>query len=346
MASPLDALAFREMYGRTLRRPDRGYSHAFIVSPITNSMTAPERERMIDTVRQSMYRCVDYGEIFYVSAEMTAFLQRVVDDHLKDRTMFHIDVGDIPSLTGFVYFDGGIQIPTIYSPTGMQNLRAILWDQYAYGPSQRGFEKTVKTGMYFGGTEGNQPMEAAGKVFYTVCEVPNRNQRDLYGPWKPRHWIPVEFGLRIDPADAVSTTNYDLAYRDTGLTPEEIERDERDTQQAMLIVFRLLIAWTRVIKTEIPVRHPVDPAHDKIMHKEGRPPAQVKVTHLRRYAETPPHGMAEVDWAYRWEVNGHYRNQRVGPGKQYTRKVWVRGYIKGPADKPLVIRDSITSLDR
>lgn len=348
MATPGDALTFREIYGRLLKRPERGYSHAFIVAPVTNEMSERERDRMIEIVRQSLYRCVDYGEVYYVSAQMTMMLQELVDMYLKNRSLFHIDIGDIPSLTGFVYFDGSIQIPTVYSPTGSQTLRAILWDQYVYGPPQRGFEKSVITQqLYFGGAEGDrQPTEAAGKILYTICDTPNRKQRDLYGPWKPRHWIPVEFGLRMDPTEAMRPGQNDWDYRDNSLTPEQIEQDNLDSQTALLTVFRVLTAWTRVIATEIPVRHPTPANYDKIMHKEGRPPAQVKVVLLRRYSETPPHGLAEVDWAYRWEVKGHFRWQRVGPGRQFLRRVWVKEHIKGPQDKPLVKRDSVTALVR
>jgi hypothetical protein len=31
------------------------------------------------------------------------------------------------------------------------------------------------------------------------------------------------------------------------------------------------------------------------------------------------------------------RNQKVGPGRQETKLTWVRPYIKGPDDKPLVV---------
>ena len=94
------------------------------------------------------------------------------------------------------------------------------------------------------------------------------------------------------------------------------------------------------------MRHPRPSSYDKVMHKEGRPPADVQVTHLRRYENKPPTGLVEVDWAYRWKVKGHHRWQRVGPGRAFLRQVWVREHVKGPADKPLVERDKLTALDR
>jgi len=128
--------------------------------------------------------------------------------------------------------------------------------------------------------------------------------------------------------------------------PEEIEQDKKDTRVALDVLFKIIRVWTRVIQQEIPVRHPRPSAYDKVMHKEGRPPADVQVTHLRRYENKPPTGLVEVDWAYRWKVKGHHRWQRVGPGRAFLRQVWVKEYTKGPADKPLVERDKLTSLDR
>jgi hypothetical protein len=348
MANPLDALYFREQFGRLLRRKERGAAQAFLVAPFMESMTDREMANMVLVVQQSLYRTVDYGDVYYVSADMCAMLQELVDLHLKDRTLFHFDQGDIPSLTGFVYFAGHIRLPTMYSPTGTQDLRAILWDQYAVGPMQHGANTVIpgakREGIYFSGTEGNQEMEVKGKILYTVCDTPNQAQRDMYGPWKTRHWIPAEFGVRLD-SDMVNFANTPPGIS-SPLTPEEEEQDRLDSTAAMLTIFKILTAWCRVIQTEIPVRHETPRDYDKIMVKEGRPPAAVKVTLLRRYSETPPHGFAEVNWAYRWEVKGHYRNQRVGPGRQFIRKVWVKKCVKGPADKPLVVRDSVTALVR
>jgi hypothetical protein len=347
MANPMDALSFREMYGRTLRRPDRGWQQAFVVAPLIEGQTDDDVEGVIENVRRSMVSCIDYGEVHYVSADMTEVLQRLVDQYLSEKTLFHLDQGDLPSLTGFVYFDGSIKLPTMYGADRVQNLRAILWDQFSYGERKSG-DQTMdpnrsQTGLYFGPTE-RKDLTVMGKILYTVCDTPNPSQRDLYGPWKARHWIPAPFGTRLS-ADTVNHYTTPPGIQ-SPLSPFEEEQDAKDSEAAMLIVLRILLAWTRCIATEIPVRHPADRNYDKVMHKEGRPPAAVKVTLLRRYSDTPPHGLAEVNWAYRWEVKGHHRWQRVGPGREQLRRVWVKKHVKGPADKPLVVRDSVTALVR
>lgn len=354
MATPGDALTFREMFGRQLRRPERGGAQAFIVAPIDNSMTASERDRMIEQVRLSLIRCIDYGEVYYVTREMTEYLLNIKTQHMQGERIFHLDQGDMPSLTGFVYFDGPIPVPTVYSPTGYQNLRAVLWDQYAVAYDDR--DKIEYA--YHGGAENerinpSRAPEVIGKIIYSVVDVPNQAQRDLYGPWKMRHWVPAPFAQRLDVSMVESgfeianeLIRSDSRYRDLSLTPEEIEQDKLDTREALGTLFKMITIWTRVIQQEIPVRHPRPSNYDKVMHKEGRPPADVKVTHLRRYEHRPPSGLVEVDWAYRWKVKGHYRWQRVGPRRAFLQKVWVKEHVKGPADKPLVERDSITSLDR
>jgi hypothetical protein len=343
MATYLDALAFREIFGRTLRRPESGSMQAFIVAPVQDSMDDKEFNRMVRIVNQSLIRCIDYGEVFYVSREMTEFLMRIVNEQMQHVEVFHIDVGDLPSLTGFVYFDGPIPMPTIYSPTGFQNMTALLWDQFATTTSK----DVDEPHLYYGGSAGIENAEVVGKIIYSVCEAPNAQQRSQSGRWKTRHWIPAMFGEHMT-ADMVNYTENDVLTRDNSLSADEIERDRADSKMALGILLKLLTLWVRVIQQEIPVRHPSEPRHDKVMAREGRPPAIVKVTHLRRYAETTTAGagLVDVDWAYRWEVRGHFRNQRVGPGRSLIKKVWVPKHIKGPADKPLVIRDTVTSLDR
>lgn len=45
----------------------------------------------------------------------------------------------------------------------------------------------------------------------------------------------------------------------------------------------------------------------------------------------------EVEWTKRWLVSGHWRNQWF-PSLQMHRQIWISPFVKGPPDKPLVIR--------
>lgn len=70
--------------------------------------------------------------------------------------------------------------------------------------------------------------------------------------------------------------------------------------------------------------------------------AAVKVVELRR----PPKGKHEgcgdaIEHSHRWIVSGHYRNQACGSGHRDRKRIWVPPFVKGPADKPLVKKDTV-----
>lgn len=56
-------------------------------------------------------------------------------------------------------------------------------------------------------------------------------------------------------------------------------------------------------------------------------------------------GGRQVDWSCRWIVGGEdggfWRQQPYGPGQSLRRPVWIAPFVKGPADKPLKVRDEV-----
>jgi hypothetical protein len=68
----------------------------------------------------------------------------------------------------------------------------------------------------------------------------------------------------------------------------------------------------------------------------------VTVIRLRRPRHKPDeeHEPKAVDWAHRWIVGGHWRNQPYGKkGEEpYHRQIWISPHVKGPEDKPLRLR--------
>mgnify|MGYP001047303065 CR=1 FL=1 len=48
-----------------------------------------------------------------------------------------------------------------------------------------------------------------------------------------------------------------------------------------------------------------------------------------------------VDWTHRWIVSGHWRQQAHGPGRSQRRPIWIAPHLKGPDDKPLVVKDRV-----
>jgi hypothetical protein len=72
----------------------------------------------------------------------------------------------------------------------------------------------------------------------------------------------------------------------------------------------------------------------------------VRVISLRRSEHTPRDSSdAPVDWSHRWIVSGHWRNQ-WRPSVQQHRLQWIDDHVKGPDDKPLVLKPTVMHVHR
>lgn len=75
--------------------------------------------------------------------------------------------------------------------------------------------------------------------------------------------------------------------------------------------------------------------------KTGQELNTVKVVNLRRTERPVSSGEVNLEdkreYACRWQVDGHWRNQACGTGMQDHRLQWISPYLKGPEDKPLRI---------
>lgn len=82
----------------------------------------------------------------------------------------------------------------------------------------------------------------------------------------------------------------------------------------------------------------------------GRKLPWVKIVTLRKVQRPSTSSSAShessVEFSCRWIVDGHWRNARVGPGRQERRLVYVHPYVKGPEDKPLVARAKVYKVTR
>jgi hypothetical protein len=70
-------------------------------------------------------------------------------------------------------------------------------------------------------------------------------------------------------------------------------------------------------------------------------PSEITVVQFRKtkYTGSGSSSGKEIDWSHRWLVGGHWRWQ---PYKDNTKKrIWIAPYVKGPDDKPLVMKDKV-----
>ena len=77
-----------------------------------------------------------------------------------------------------------------------------------------------------------------------------------------------------------------------------------------------------------------------------KPPKEartVKMLILREHRDPwqGPGRQGEAHYSHRFIVRGFWRNQPYGPRNSLRRKQWIPPYVKGPADKPLVVKETV-----
>lgn len=78
-------------------------------------------------------------------------------------------------------------------------------------------------------------------------------------------------------------------------------------------------------------------------------PSTVRVVRLRHLVESEKQGLTSgsgVEYSHQWLVSGHWRNQPCGPGGLERKLIWVSPHVKGPSDKPLILKETVKALVR
>lgn len=112
---------------------------------------------------------------------------------------------------------------------------------------------------------------------------------------------------------------------------------------ALNLLMEQKIGYNRVAEPNRPLRR----RRDRLAPNMG----DIIVAHLRR--RVPRNGEHEEwdeahegpEWSHRWLVRGHWRNQWY-PSENRHKPVYIMPFVKGPEDKPLIIKDRIASADR
>lgn len=119
-----------------------------------------------------------------------------------------------------------------------------------------------------------------------------------------------------------------------------IDSPERPIEATFPIEFQVFcrLAQQRVLERE---RVRPDRPYRRRAKRYGKEDAHVTVIRLRRPKHKTDGESQEVDWKSRWIVGGHWRKQRYGKRDEepYYRNIWIAPYVKGPDDKPLVLRE-------
>jgi len=259
-------------------------------------------------------------------------------------------------------------------PFGGESEQYVTWLDILRSAARPGLTYLVNTDM-------TAVAKAAGAVMPTETlladDLPSRAGFMLYDSpidesgivgvcWLRQDTFSAWGGPESETRDAVNI--YPLRWGDdhwrrkTGcsLMPSAAQRPSADMRHASYLwaigdapmyddagVSGVLRATWRLMQQTITVskRQEADSRADRrAMRKLGLPPEEITVVELRRreidHDSDDEAGAASVDWTHRWLVDGHWRNQWL-PSRSTHRLQWISGYVKGPADKPLVVKERV-----
>lgn len=123
------------------------------------------------------------------------------------------------------------------------------------------------------------------------------------------------------------------------------EVDENDRPTGALWWWRIAQTTLRLMQQKIAVQHLERPgrATRRAGQRSGWDPEgerEILVVRLRRErGEAHEPSGEEAGYSHRFIVGGHWRNQWYPSGNVH-RQIWISPYVKGPDDKPLVVKPS------
>lgn len=261
-------------------------------------------------------RMTSEAEIYYVTSDMVDLLQAAAPKMPEQP----LRLDDPPSQYGFIYFEKPI-VGTDSERGITINVDAITW------------------GCIMSGVEHERPLERM--VSITCYQYDDK-------PW-PEEVVEENPELAEPLNDWAPLGRSEWPVGDTTDQPEW-EGIEPARMQSFSEDRRWLAAfWTLIQQVKIAECSQVGPQrqHRKRLEREGKPISLVNIVRLRRiqHPTQPKDEAALVEWTHRWMVGVHWRNQWY-PSLGTHRQIVILPYVKGPEDKPLIIKDTVKLWER
>jgi hypothetical protein len=322
--NPFEVLTVQEILGRALRSTRSGWRQAFMVTPFPFDSTTEQRARQVEEMRRIYSEALDHAELFGVERDIASVIDQA-GQRLHPEHQFVFQPHDFPGPLGLIHLGGAdIRLPSDSFPDG-QLLIGLLY---------LGFELDSSRDH--------------GKAILTICETLDK-ERGVFGPYIFRHFMPLPYDRPYVPRVNSADDYLESAGLPALTDPEVRIRADQQALESADRVLRWLYTWCHFLQSKLLYHRSADVPvqQQKVMRKEGRPIPPLRIVYLRGYERGPqadePH---EVSWTHRWLVRGHWRQQRVGPGLTSTRPTWIPGHVKGPADKPLIVRTTVQAVVR
>ena len=269
------------------------------------------------------------AQTFYITSE----INQLIAEAGASMPPAPLRVQDIPVQTGFLvlpeplpYFQQGHEL------TGPVEVSAVAWQVTdVIGRGGTDFIPGVALLLY---SDTNAIYEAVGEPW-------NREGMGAPPPFMLIDYLGWGSGTdwAIDPNYDNDNLDYDYIAHATAPHVGELRK--------YLLALWTFMSQKIVPSTRVRPRRPQMRRWDR-SGIEVPEDGMVTLVHLRPYLhneqrEEDPDAEAPY-WSHRWIVRGHWRN--IADGEGGRRLVWVRSYIKGPEDRPLVIKDRLGVIHR
>lgn len=285
---------------------------------------------------------LDMGYTFYVAPAM----QTLVTAAAESMPQEHLLTTDLPAEQGFLWIPGGLASIDING--NLLKHHVALWSAYGgqvevvwlvdkHDPEDSGNVRLMKQ-PYFHKLQRLTVNHVSHMTFGEP--LPDKIGMSALKP----EGVEIKFvkGTTADGQESLQ------AYT-RGEGAEEWNEQAHLEAQTDPTLRWLLACWRLMQQTVTSVvEEPAPRALRRQVERQNLPDKGVSVIQLRSRALGQQPGHSEVEWSHQWLVRGHWRNQpcKDTDGEWTTRLVWIHPYVKGPEDKPLLVRDHVYSLVR
>lgn len=263
-------------------------------------------------------REIDNAVLYWIAPDMVQLLQ-LVAPKMPAQPLLQTDM---PSEAGLVYFSNPIIGTDANDPDNDIPVRCMVWGQAHI--------QTQIPGAYEG--------DAMSMCSFSDYRDFEEKLEAILGPTDKRR--PAGDLLPLGRADwPYGHETDELPYPDcTDTTAKSICEDRR----------WMMALWTLSAQTSLTETVDVIPPRGVRRRLERVGVTEIPTTRVvqlrRRIEKRKPEGTREVEWSHRWLVGatdgGFWRNQWL-PSTQAHRLQWIMPYVKGPDDKPLVVKDEV-----
>jgi len=294
----------------------------------------PDTQKMTRDLHQGEYtRLLDLDPI-YVSQEMCEVVAAASESFAPEPLL----ETDLITPRGFLFYEQAFDVPDRFdNPTW---IKAISWQRIFNSGGNLSAEEHKKLmddlyekhdipGHYSPGFIGKVEDEIAEHpalypwgitlTIYTDGHKEKFDHPEHFPPVVPLHLTPWYFGMTFDG--------------------NEVDENGVPTGAAW---------WWRIVQTTFRlmqqrIAHNTLSRPDRASRREGAKLSipderEVVVVRLRRErGEAAEPSGEEANYSHRFIVSGHWRNQPY-PSEGIHRQIWISPYVKGPEDKPLVVR--------